>query len=90
MKMTQKQKAAFEKASSLLPNGWIYDVEANTFGKPVLIKLWSGDQVNSFGMVSKHSSEIFGDCTTNPLFCADAKKALNRVAAAIWHKQPAW
>lgn len=90
--LTEKQTERLRKAEAKLPPGFEYALHDEN-DRHERVKVWGvtllkdGENVGYVGYVGKN---MMANCTAGREDTATQKLLLNRVAAALWHKQPAW
>jgi hypothetical protein len=90
--LTAKQQAGFSRAAAKLPDGLSYSLHDEADAPKYYTDVWGVDVCDttgdSLGTVGKDRGRIWAQ-----IYGEDEKlvrTALNRAAAALWHKQPVW
>lgn len=88
--LTDKQAARLAKIEAKLPEGWEYNLhnaDANHFN---CLPVWGVSLYKDGNHVGYVSKSMDANCTAGREDTELQKLLLNRVAAALWHKQPRW
>ncbi|OPZ24194.1 MAG: hypothetical protein BWZ02_02924 [Lentisphaerae bacterium ADurb.BinA184] len=89
--MTTTQRKRFEAAKRLLPDGLYYCAVYEDDGRLAGVDLRSDDDLLGWvGRPLQHFNWYGSDGWVDASAPAGARSAINRVAAALWHRQPPW